>query len=292
MFSQLLRVGLFTLGLYIFAPIAEACTLLSIQSIGSVELSSLRLGLIKNLRVEKKSGTCQFAVSFGRSLDTHRLLKGASEDIKYGIYRDTSKQDFLGDENSGSILKGSFSQSGFESITFPVYFAVNETQLNQRAGFYRDAVEMRLNQILTTSSTLISSTSIPIVYYQQPFYELTLTSSGGSTGSLQHRLNFDRLEKGKMMSFDILVKSNVPHQISFRSQNLGRLRNQSLSNQFIPYTLRVQGQDIDLRRGEVNLNAEASHGQERLNGQVQIQDVSQALSGQYRDFISIVVEAR
>lgn len=292
MLLPLLRFGLIALTLPFFVSITNACTQLSLQPAGSVELSSLRLGVIKNLRVEKKSGTCQFAVSFGRSLDTHRLLKGTFEDVKYGIYRDTSKQDFLGDENSGSILKGSFSQSGVESMTIPVYFAVNETQLNPRAGFYRDSVEMRLHQTLTTGSTLISSSSIPVVYYQQPFYELSLTSSGGSKGSVQHRLNFDRLEKGKMMGFDILVKSNIPHQISFRSQNLGRLRNQSLSHQYVPYTLRVQGQDIDLRRGEVNLNAEASHGQERLNGQVQIQDVSQALSGQYRDFISIVVEAR
>lgn len=299
LFFVIIALGMFTWR-------AEACNQLSLQSMGSVELNSMRTGVIKNFRVEKKSGACDFVVSFGRGqmLENFRVLRGTtnatsstvSPEIKYGIYHDTSKQSFLGDESfgSGAVLKGSFSQSGYEVKNFSIYIAVSETQLNRGAGFYRDSVEMRLHQSLQSGQELVSSTQIPIVYYQHPFYELTLTSTGGSKGGLQHRLNFERLEKGKTMGFDILVQSNVPHIISFRSQNLGRLRNQSVSDQYVPYSFRVQGQEVDLRRGEVSLRPDPAlpGEQERLVGQVQIQEVSQAISGQYRDFISIVVEAR
>lgn len=287
---------------------AEACNQLSLQSVGSIDLNSMRLGVMKNFRVEKKSGTCSFVVSFDRGsmLENFRVLRGASVatstsasyEIRYGIYQDTSKQIFLGDESfgAGAVLKGSFSQSGFESMNFSIYVSVNDTQLNKGSGFYRDLVEIRLHKSLPTGPELVSSNQIPIVYYQHPFYELMLAAAGGSKGGLHHRLNFDRLEKGKTLGFDILVKSNVPHKISFRSQNLGRLRNQSFSDQYVPYSFSVQGQEVDLRRGEVSVTPDAalalSGEHERLNGQVQIQEVSQALSGPYRDFISIVVEAQ
>lgn len=280
------------------SSVSSACNQLSVQQLGSVEMNSMHKGVTKNIRIEKTSGSCSFIVSFnrGQMMENYRVLKGVNNEVRYGIYRDTSKQNFLGDESFGidSVLKGDFNQSGYEAKNFTIYFSVDDTQLNKEAGLYRDFVELRLSKTVNKVQELVSATQVPIMYYQQPFYDLTLTSTGASHGGVQHRLDFERLEKGKILGFDILIKSNAPHSLFFSSQNLGRLRHQSLPDQFVPYLLKVQGQDIDLRRGEVSFNSNNFNidALERLSAQVQIQDVSQAMSGHYRDFISIVIEAR
>ncbi|MDZ4661178.1 MAG: hypothetical protein SGJ18_06110 [Pseudomonadota bacterium] len=284
---------------------AFPCTDLKVFTNPWLQLNSVNNPRVFSLTVEKTGGPCDFfiTISQGSSGDFNRKLNKKNAFIPYNVYRDPSLSVIvkaLPLANQSEVISGKFLGTSNESKTFSVNVAFSPDPLKSQ-GLYSDVLKINIYKG-AFSSGLVPQPSVAMINlsYLQPIYQsLSLVDSGSAfrEGSNKHFLSFEPLIEGAVKTFDLLIRSNGGYSVKATSQNVGRLKHETLEK-FVPYSLEVGGYPVNMgqRRSVLARSNQAQEHQHVSGGQryplsVKIGTTNKALAGRYNDYVTFTIEA-
>jgi hypothetical protein len=189
------------------------------------------------------------------------------------------------------------------SFAFPLQIPANGKQvvrLQMRinpgrvvpSGHFHDHLRLRL--VDPAGSQVTNERRLPVSVRVQPRAQVNMagSSSNFSAGVRSANLDLGELSRGATGRVSIQVRSNEPVRIRIESSNRGQLRHIAEPTSVIPYHLSVDGSRIDLsnsvtlsRKPAMSLDGSAYEAIARVD------PVSGAVAGEYRDLITISVDA-
>ena len=253
-----------------------------------------------HLEVRSTVGTCSFFVTFAAgssgNFGTRTMTLGASQ-LPYNIHDSVTRSNVLKDlqtANENEILTGVIpvDNPGTESLDLSYYVHMTPGLIRQ-AGDYTDTVTMTLYRGTLTNYTQMATRNVRYRALIPKVAEASVVSSGGvfDANATQYNVDFGILQEGDRDRLDVLVRTNAGYKLELLSQNLGKLRLIGGAGGTVPYTLTVGGQVVNLS-SKVTI-AERSgvtqSGGDRFPMQIEIGTMADAVPGNYRDDITVIV---
>jgi spore coat protein U-like protein len=279
------------------------CNGLDFQTASNVNLTSNpSQQLILKVSRNNTNHGCDYFFTFSRgsssSYASRTMVKG-SDEVPYQLYRTFPYSDVLkdlGDAVSNSdVIANTFPDDAGSQQNIESFRATLGTVTYPPVGFYMDSVVIRLYEGTLSSYVLRSSTTVLFQYSATRSIDLSLVASGAAfdQNSTSRTLDFGEMYPGETMGFDIVLKTNAGYSISMQSQNGGAMRHVSVSNGQVPYAMSVGGATVSLGSGSPNVKsgsgASPSDGI-RIPVRVSVGELSNSVSGNYRDVITIAVQ--
>lgn len=251
------------------------------------------------LEIRSTVGTCSFFVTFGPGSagNFNRYMVLGANQLPYNIHDSVTRSNVLKDlqsANENEILTGVIAadNSGTESVDLSYYVHITPGQIRP-AGDYTDNVNLTLYRGTLTNYTQMATRTIRYRALIPKVAEASVVSSGAQfdANATQYNVDFGVLQEGDRDRLDVLVRTNAGYKLEVLSQNLGKLRRVGGVSGTVPYTLTVNGQTINLS-SKVTI-AERSgvtqSGGDRFPMQIEIGTLADAVPGNYRDDIIVIV---
>lgn len=254
----------------------------------------------------RTSGQCRrIYVGFGKGNENvyarqARHSEGAK--ISYNLYARANARDLLKDlpeASNSSVLTGSFlSQRPNQIMSRSFWIQLPQNLQLPRAGVYRDRIRLNLYEHQLRADRLGAYVDLPIEVIIAQQISLSLLDEGRSfdANDTTHTMNFGTLTEGRTQRMDIRVRANLGHRLYLSSMNNGSLKHVSASDK-VAYELTVSGRRVSLT-GSAHQPALAGESMaaspetgELYQVGVQIGSVSGKRAGEYRDVVTVSVEA-
>ncbi len=251
-------------------------------------------------------GQCRkYYVGFGKGVENlyaRAARHTLGPKIPYNLYRRSSAQDLLKDlpeASTQNVIDGRFlSNRPWQTTTENFWVLIPEVSSLPRAGVYFDNIRVSLYAHKLESDRLQHYVDFPLQIIVGQSIALSLLDVGRpfDENDTTHTMNFGQLTAAETGRMDIRVRANIGHRLYFSSQNNGSLRHVS-SHSSVGYELSVSGRKITLS-GSAGAPALAGESQSPTSEagdlypvEVKIGDVSSRPAGDYRDVITVSVEA-
>jgi hypothetical protein len=254
-----------------------------------------------NFTVNKSGGACSYFVTFSKNTSGNnpRVMSGSGGSLSYQLYDTMSLNNVLKELPSASpteVISGSFA-GGTYSRQLSFVMAMPSLQIRP-SGTYSGSVRVRLYEGTLSSYRLAQSVVISITARvpQLASVSLVSSSSGFDPQAITQLLSFGQLSDGQSRSFGMRVRSNAGYLVSLSSENRGVLKNQEpLASETIPYTLSIGTTPISLSAGPQVAVARrgvlTTVDGDSYSMAVVIGTVGNAAAGEYRDVVTITVQA-
>lgn len=251
------------------------------------------------------NGRCnRYYVTFGKGGENvyarKASLKGAK--ISYNLYRNSRARNLLKElpeAERNNAIEGKFLSSRPNQIASKFFwFHVPEITTLPKAGVYRDRVRLKLYAHKLEGSSYESSIDMPIEIHVGPVISLSLLDEGRSFDEKEttHTMNFGTLTQGRVGRMDIRVKANLGHKLYMSSLNNGTLKHDRSSDK-VTYEMTVAGRRMAMNGSATKaVLAGKTSGASPEDGTlyqvgVKIGNVSNKRAGNYKDVITVSVEA-
>lgn len=222
--------------------------------------------------------------------------------ISYNLYARSNGRDLLKDlpeASNNDVLSGSFhSNRPNQIMSRSFWIQLPENLQLPKAGVYRDRIRLNLYEHQLRADRQGAYVDLPIEFIIAEHISLSLLDEGRSfdANDTTHTMNFGTLTQGRTQRMDIRVRANLGHRLYFSSINNGQLKHVSASDK-VSYDLTVSGRRVSLAgsahqpalAGE-SMTASPETGELYQVG-VQIGSVAVKRAGEYRDVITVSVEA-
>ncbi len=251
-------------------------------------------------------GQChKYFVGFGKGRENvyaRAARHSEGPKISYNLYKASSGQTLLKDlpeATEQNVIEDKFlSNRPNQTKSENFWILIPEVGSLPRAGVYFDTVRVNLYAHKLASDRLQSYADFPVQIIVGQNIGLSLVDVGRpfDENDTTHTLNFGQLTAGESGRMDIRVRANIGHRLYLSSQNNGALKHVSRSSN-VGYELFVSGRKISLNSG---LNSPSLAGESQMPTseagdlypvEVKIGDVSSRPAGDYRDVITVSVEA-
>jgi Spore Coat Protein U domain len=244
----------------------------------------------------RADGLCLFAVGVtAKSGTTERSLRSGSG-LRYQLYTDYSLATPLQDVPGAApneLLLGIIGSDRRRHLRF--YFSIPPLQV-AAPGTYRDEIEVRLYEIRLGPLKLADTRKRTVEARVPTAVDLTFGGGfdGGGTGT---SLDFGTVQRFDTRDLYFRARSNAGYRLRIASQNGGVMRYvEPGESSVLPYTLTIDGAAVGLAGGKAAelpgpADPTAPSGiTHRLV--VRIEDFRDAVAGDYRDVLTLTVEAR
>jgi len=195
------------------------------------------------------------------------------------------------DENaSPRSTGGSLTVQPGEARDYELDFVVPAGQI-VRSGPYDALVLLRVFALEVDKNTAFQEVDLSLAAEVAPIVRVSIAggASGGTSGVV---VDFGTLEEGEQKRLALRILSNDDFQVSFRSENAGNLRHETVADQLVPYSMKVAGQPINLASSDTLDLRGPTPAQGLLNPiQIRIGEVAGRQAGQYRDTVTVDVVA-
>ncbi len=290
-----------------FSLLASCGHELSVDQI-QASLNDIGNTFTKEFRLKRKSSELlcdEFFLSLSRGNSSGYLRFARNEArgdvLFYNFYKNSQATQILkpfsdiasqSDYLFGTILNN-------QNLVLNFYFQIKPVygQFAPRHGVYQDRilVESYSGNRFSTSKREDSET-LQVKIHVPKFSELSLVDSGSpfDKNDTTQVLDFGELENQEELNFDIVVVSNVGHEVLFSSQNLGVLKNVQSNGQTVQYEMYVGNQIKNLNTTNVvasNSSITPSSGT-RYAVRVKIKNVDNKLPGLYNDNVTVTLRAK
>lgn len=253
----------------------------------------------------KTNGHCnRYYVTFGKGGENVYARKASFDGAKvsYNLYREGRARNLLKElpeADKNSAIEGKFPSSRPNQIASKVFwFHVPEITTLPKSGIYRDRVRLKLYAHKLEHSRYESSIDMPIEIHVGPVISLSLLDEGRSFDENQttHTMNFGTLTQGRVGRMDIRVRANLGHKLYLSSLNNGALKH-DFSSDNVSYEMTVAGRNVSLSgsatravlAGESSVPSPEDGTLYQVG--VKIGNVSNKRAGNYKDIITVSVEA-
>lgn len=252
------------------------------------------------------NGQChKYFIGFGKGGENVYARAARHTDgpkISYNLYHYSGGQDLLKDlpeATSNNVIEDMFlSNRPYQIRSENFWVLIPEVSSLPRAGVYFDTVRVNLYAHKLESDRLQNYVDFPIQIVVGQNIGLSLLDVGRpfDENDTTHTMNFGQLTSGESGRMDIRVRANIGHRLYLSSQNNGALKHSS-QNSNVTYELSVSGRKIPLSSSSTSpaLAGESqlptSEAGDLYPVEVKIGDVSLRPAGDYRDVITVSVEA-
>ena len=253
--------------------------------------------------VRKTSGTCTYfiaAADIDGGTPSNRRLRGSGASLAYNLFTTSQRTNPIRDipaASANDLVIGAFAAAGAASNTHTYYFDIPPLQLVLPAR-YQAAIRLRLFHGDLVNNTLVHTLNVVHQANVGRMAEISLGPAGQPFDPLPvpRTLDLGTLDRPRRVGLDMRVRANSGFSVTMQSQNGGVLRHVDASiDAAIPYELTIDGAAIDLA-GRRSVPAAVAIGLTGLTGNLYSIAVAagpaDAISGTYRDIISIVVTAK
>jgi spore coat protein U-like protein len=204
---------------------------------------------------KSKSKNCEdFEIGFstGNSDQYLRTLQNNNESLSYNLYKDNNSSTALRSlqdaQNNEQLLKVHLGKNR-ESTNFTFIAKLpfpNDGKSFFKKGLYTDTIEAQIKNKKNKEDDAKINFNIKVQV--PPQIDISMVDSGGifDTSDTFQALNFGLLSKGKILGFDIIVRSNTGYSLFLSSNNNGKLKHVS-HNSRVNYKLKVDGTKRNLR---------------------------------------------
>ncbi len=273
-------------------------------------VSSINIESAQTISVSRPNGTsasnCAFAYFFfskgNANSYTRKAFNSLGEGLNYNLYQGTSQFGILKDaydfQNANEYLK-TYLQRPNENFQSQFYFYLPATSNSTmvRGGSYSDQIYVNIYRSGMNSNYAYYEYTrmLPVSIFVPKTVNISLVDSGSpiDLNSTFKNLDFGNLENNESKSFDLMVASNAGFRISLSSLNNGKLKNNTNTNYSINYSLKLNGNTINLSNSASSpvLVATGSgvtgNNGVRLPFNVKIGSVDEEQWGDYQDYITI-----
>lgn len=273
-------------------------------------VTSINTESVQTITTSRSNGTgannCAYSLFFfskGNANSYNRkAFNNFGEGLNYNLYQGTSQFGILKDaydfQSSNEYLKTYIQRPG-ENFQSQFYFylpgTTNSTMV--RGGTYTDQISINVyRQGMNSSWAYYEFTRIlPITINVPKSVNISLVDSGSpiDLNSTFKNIDFGNLETNESKSFDLMVASNAGFRISLSSLNNGKLKNTTNNSYNINYTLKLNGNTVNLS-SSANTPVLVATGSGvtgnngvRLPFSVNIGSVDEEQWGDYQDYITI-----
>lgn len=273
-------------------------------------ISSINTESPQTITASRPNGTsannCAYAYFFfskGNANSYNRKAYNSfGENLNYNLYQGTSQFGILKDaydfQNANEYLR-TYLQRPNENFQSQFYFYLpaisNSTMV--RGGTYTDQVSVNVYRSGMNSNWAYYEFTrmLPVTIYVPKTVNISLVDSGSpiDLNSTFKNLDFGNLETNESKSFDLMVASNAGFRISLSSLNNGKLKNNTNANYVINYSLKLNGNTINLSNSaSIPVLVATGSGVTGNNGvrlpfNVRIGSVDEEQWGDYQDYITI-----
>jgi spore coat protein U-like protein len=248
------------------------------------------------LRFTPRNKGCTAGIAIGSAgTSTQRGMSGPSGTLTYELQmRGTTVRNTV-DQPTVSVLTNP-NQSGETSELLNII--VPSAQF-AKAGIYRDQVRLRLFHIVSGvpqqyGDDLLLSIEVDIPSRAQINLSGASSPVFGNLGGTG--LDFGELSHGKEREAYIQVRATTAVMLTLSSENGSKLKHRAEigSEALIPYSLKVDGQPVDLASGPKRIDRApvGGLGADNYRMVARILETDGRLAGDYSDTITIVVEPK
>jgi spore coat protein U-like protein len=249
-------------------------------------------------------GDCDYFITFSKGDNgsgvNKRRLETNSKELKYQLYRDSGKTHVLKDDPSkkNNVLSSSHSDSDLSPKTLSFYWQMKKEQVKE-PGTYTDTVELEVyegkagkdNDMIAGPFSLNLRTEVPAAL----FLSIVDTGSQFNDSDISQQLDFNELEEGENLSFDLRVKGNTGYNVSMTSENNSKMILSGAMGSSVPYSVKVKGSTKDLSGGGsvvvANVNKKTKKDGDKFSVEITVGSLSDADPGVYLDTIDVEVSA-
>jgi len=273
-------------------------------------VSSINIESAQTISVSRPNGTgannCAYAYFFfskGNANSYNRkAFNSLGEGLSYNLYQGTSQFGILKDaydfQNGNEYIK-TYLQRPNENFQSQFYFYLPSTSNTSmvRGGNYSDQIYVNIYRSGMNSNYAYYEYTrmLPITIFVPKIVNISLVDSGSpiDLNSTFKNLDFGNLETNESKSFDLMVASNAGFRISLSSLNNGKLKNNTNTNYSINYSLKLNGNTINLSNSAntpvlvATGSGVTGNNGVRLPFNVKIGSVDEEQWGDYQDYITI-----
>lgn len=251
-------------------------------------------------------GQChKYYVGFGKGVENlyaRAARHPQGPKISYNLYHRSGAQNLLKDlpeATTQNVIADRFlSNRPWQIVSENFWVLIPEVSALPRAGIYFDNVRVSLYAHKLENDRLQHYVEFPLQIIVGQNIALSLLDVGRpfDENDTTHTMNFGELTSGESGRMDIRVRANIGHRLFLSSQNNGSLRHVS-SHSTVGYELFVSGRKVSLAgsSGSPSIAGQSqvptSDAGELYPVEVRIGDVSSRPAGNYRDVITVSVEA-
>ncbi len=237
----------------------------------------------------------------GDASSYNRVMKRGVYELPFNLYRNRNRTriiyDYPNATSNGHIIRGMFAFRGNTVIkNFYARMPLPPFPESIAGGFYFDKIIAKVfdGMNIEAGSTLHDTNGFLVSTDVPKMVSLSLIDRGAgyNENDTTQDLDFGVLEPLESLGMDLRVKSNAGHQITFYSQNEGRLKHVN-SNDTVSYFLRVNGRSKNLVSASPVIIGQRG-GVSSLLGDlykvdIQIANFSNKAAGLYNDTITVEV---
>ncbi len=282
--------------------LAWSCTL-ELDGLSAIQMSELKNPTTVRVIIRKTGAACSFfvAASFGQSAATQRKMSNAKGEVFYNIYLDSARQRILkdlGSATAGDVYTGSFSNAGAESKEFDLTVAYQGVNTLEPGNYVDDVILSLYQGGFDATAPSSDSHGLHVSHFVPPMRKIAIVGAGATANPNQTQkvVNLGALTEPKTVNVDLLAWANSGYKILLSSQNGGRLRNQVIPSQSIPYELKIKGLVKDLGPTPdtvvdlVSTAHPSAVAGDRYPIAIHVAPARDVLAGEYQDILTVVVE--
>lgn len=238
------------------------------------------------------------------------VTKGSAPTYARKLYNGVSTMDFqITKSNSNQVLKdkpdwvynsnrinGRFKSGQGSNQKNATLYADLTLSPSLQAGVYSDTYDVKLYQRFFGNYYLYDTKTVTFNYVvaDQISISLVNTAAPFNPYDTSQYLNFGNLDQGESLGFDIVMQTTNGYNLKLSSANNGYLKH-TVNSSKIKYNLYSHGALLDLANSNtVPVSASTGIGQHPSDGfrvpiNVEVGDVTNKLSGQYSDTVTVTV---
>lgn len=300
-FNLIFLLVTFVIGFHAKADCPQAYLSLNSQFVNLQNDISPRIDFYVNRVYSFEGCSYKVGITKGSAPSYQRKLYNGSSTMNFQLAKNNSMSQVLKDQadwtTSSEYYEGRFrSNRGNSRKRFRMY-AEAELSTNPARGYYYDWFYLNLYEEISSGSFVLRDSRPILFYYYEPDnIHLSLVESGDPFDQFDtsQLINFGNLYQGQTRGFDIVIQSTNGYNLKISSSNNGKMKHSS-ANQFVDYTLRVNGAPVNLSSSNNNpVNVSNGVGPHPSDGfrvplNIEVGDTSQAAAGQYEDNLTITV---
>lgn len=255
------------------------------------------------LERDDSSGPCaQYFLGFTRgwapNYNRYATNLANGNKIYYNLYKNAGGTQILKNPSDitsdNEVLMGQIAKDQKLDLTY--YFSVSPYTSSSlpRAGTYVDYVQVQAYSgkwWAINSYEGYKNLAVQIIVPKLSAISLVDTGASFDPSDTSQVLDFGELEQNEQMSFDLMVVSNAGYNVTFSSNNLGVLKNTTVTtgNNTIQYELYVNNTQRSLSAPSVVASGSGTtpSSGNRIPVRVKIKNVDNKEPGTYTDYITI-----
>lgn len=242
----------------------------------------------------------RIARSFTGSELNYRLLHNQTQQVLMDLSAPDAEITFLAD-NALNILQSS-SPNRWRYFSLFYTIVIPADQIVSGSGVHSDTYTISLytrNNLNSFSGLeLYDTIDVQINIHAAGIVQLSIVEAGASPDftSTEYPMNLGELEPGTTGRADLIAKATTSYAISVESSNRGKMVHHQLKDNTILYTMKVDGNLVDLENQTQPIqiySGQPPTGEEgrRYEIEVVVGEFSMTAPGDYQDHITFTVTA-